>query len=254
MSPTSSLALIQAPNLAVSHGFGTRQGGVSTGRFAGLNLGLSSGDEPARVEENRRRFLAALEAEPGSVCGLSQVHGDRVFQGEPCWFEEEADAAVSDDPGLLLVVGAADCFPLLYYDPRSGAVGAAHCGWRGSLAGLAAKVVGELAARYGSRPGDIRVAVGPGIRGPCYQVSADVAESFLAQGFAPSVATPDGPGHYRLDLAAANRAALLAAGVAPEHLWDSGLCTHCDAARFYSYRRDRGETGRHWAAIRAAAR
>ncbi|MDQ3461176.1 MAG: peptidoglycan editing factor PgeF [Deinococcota bacterium] len=252
MTRSHTVSLIRAPNLGAPHGFSTRQGGVSEGAFAGLNLGLSSGDEPERVEENRRRFLAALDAVPERVCGLSQVHGARVLEAAPCWFEEEADASVSDDPGLLLVVGAADCFPLLFYDPRGGAVGAAHCGWRGSLEGVAAEVVAHMKGRYGSRPDDVRVAIGPGIRGPCYQVSAEVAEGFLARGFPPAVVAPDGPGHYRLDLAGVNRAALIAAGVRAAHIWDSGLCTHCDATRFYSHRRDRGKTGRLWAAIRLA--
>jgi polyphenol oxidase len=244
-----SLAFITAPNLRVPHGFSTRAGGVSTGPYAALNLGLSTGDDRTCVEENRRRFAAAFGLGLERACALSQVHSDRVILAEPSLCIHEADAAVTDEEDLLLVVSAADCLPLLFFDPSKGAIGAAHCGWRGSLAGLAAKVVAEMVRRYGSSPESVRVALGPGIRGPCYQVGAEVAEAFTARGFEHALG-PDDEGRYLLDLALVNRLVLTLAGVSEAHIWDSGLCTHCDASRFYSHRRDLGKTGRHWAGIR----
>jgi YfiH family protein len=243
---------LTAPHLPLPHGFSTRRGGVSGGAYASLNLGLSTGDQPRHVEENRIRFLSLFGAGKAQTCGLSQVHSDRVIKAEASWFDLEADGSVTNNPELLLVISGADCFPLLFFDPVKGAVGAAHCGWRGSLAGIAANVVLAMAAHYGSSPKSIRVAIGPGIRGPCYEVSAEVAESFFQRGFPPAVAKPDG-NRYRLDLVGANRDALQKVGVLEANIWDSGLCTHCDNTRFYSYRRDGSKTGRLWAAIRLPA-
>lgn len=241
--------VLTAPGLVWPHGFTLRSGGVSQGAFASLNLGLSSGDDPDRVRANRDAVLAGLGTSREQVCAFHQVHGARVLDGTPSWFTERADAATTATPGRLLVVSVADCLPLLFFDPANGAVGAAHCGWRGTLAGLAGEVVARMAQRYGSRPEDLSVAIGPGIQGACYQVGDEVVAAFRRAGFPESLATPDADGRHRLDLAAANRWLLGRAGVGPGRIWSSGLCTHCDTERFYSHRRDAGETGRHWAFI-----
>jgi len=241
------MAFVRAPNLSVPHAFTTRAGGVSGGPFESLNLGLSSGDDPAPVAENRRRVLSAFGTDENSACAFSQVHGSRVLTGRPSWFEEEADAVVTDQPGLLLVVSTADCLPVLFHDPVTGAVGAAHCGWRGTLAGVAGATLTKLTALYGTDPTDVRVAFGPAITAPNYQVGPEVAAAFQDAGF--RAVTPDGSGSFLLDVASANRAQLLRGGVKPDNLWESGLCTYGDPARFYSHRRDRGQTGRHWAVI-----
>lgn len=241
---------IRAPNLSVPHGFTTRVGGVSEGPFASLNLGLSSGDDEVPVAENRRRVLQTFGVSQGQVCAFHQVHGDRVLTATPSWFEEEADAAVSDTPGLLLVVSTADCLPVLFHDPRTGAVGAAHCGWRGTVARLAQRTVEALRKRFGCGPADLRVAFGPAIQRPNYQVGPEVALAFREAGFPNSVLSKDTSGRFLLDVPAANRWLLLESGVRPSNLWDSGLCTHRDT-RFYSHRRDRGRTGRQWGVIAA---
>ncbi len=241
--------------LPVVHGFTTRAGGVSEGAFGALNLGLSSGDKGTHVEENRDALLSELGFARTAVCAFHQVHGDRVLQGAPSWFSEKADGAVSDDPATLLVVSVADCLPVLLHDPVTGAVGAAHCGWRGTVAGLAASVVQRMERDFGSRPPDLRILFGPGVAGACYQVGPEVVERFRAAGFPDKVAWPDAEaGKYRLDIKAANRWNLEQAGVPAGNIVDSGLCTHCQPERFYSYRRDEGVTGRHWAFISAAPR
>lgn len=254
----ASVELLAAPLLTVPHGFATRRGGVSTGPWAGLNLADGTGDEPEAVERNRDALLARFGAERGGVCLLRQVHGDRVVEAGPGWGEVDADAAVSRDPRLLLAIATADCYPLLFHDPASGAVAAAHCGWRGTVLGLAGRVLDELRARYGSDPGDVRVAIGPGICRRCYQVGEEVRAAFREAGFPAELARPDGETdggrRWRLDLAGANRWALLRAGARPEHVVVLDACTACDPARFYSHRRDRGVTGRHWSAIRAPER
>ncbi len=249
-----SVARFFTAHLPVLHGFTTRNGGASRGPFGTLNLGLSSGDRPEVVEGNRDALLSELGFERGQVCAFHQVHGDRVLTGAPSWFTEQADAAVSNDPGTLLVVSMADCLPVLYHDPVTGAVGAAHCGWRGTVSGLAGKMVGRMAEEFGSRPADLRVTYGPGIAGACYQVGAEVVERFREAGFPEHVAWPDADaGKYRLDIRAANNWVLERAGVAAANIVDTGLCTHCQPERFYSHRRDDGVTGRHWAFISARA-
>lgn len=242
-------------SLPVVHGFTTRAGGVSGAPFHALNLGLSSGDDPAAVERNRDLLLAELGFERASVCAFHQVHGHRVLDGAPSWFVERADAAVTADPHTLLVVSVADCMPVLLHDPRTGAVGAAHCGWRGSVAGLAGGVVRRMEESFGTDSAHLQVLLGPAVAGACYQVGAEVVERFVAAGFPNHVAWPDAePNKFRLDIGAANRWVLEQAGVRPEAITDLGLCTHCEPERFYSYRRDGGVTGRHWAFISPRAR
>lgn len=241
-------APLTAPALGAPHGFTTRAGGVSAGPFASLNLGLSSGDDPALVERNRDALLTRLGFAREQVCIFDQVHGDTVLGGDPSWFGAEADAAVTDREGVLLVVSSADCVPVLFHDPTRGVVGAAHCGWRGTVRRLAAKVVAVMAERHGSRPEDVRVALGPCMRGGCYQVGPEVVEAFAAAGHPPGCWRPDpaAAGRWLLDLPAANAAALAGAGVPAANVHDLGLCTHCEPERFFSHRRDRGVTGRHW--------
>lgn len=244
------LERLTASNLPIPHAFFSRVGGRSEGPFQGLNLGLSSGDRPEKVAANRDMALSAFGASRATTCAFHQVHSARVLEAEPSWFELEADAAVTDNPDLLLVISVADCFPLLFFDARVPAVGAAHCGWRGTVKGIAGAAVEKMTALYGSRPEDIRVAIGPGIRRDCYQVGAEVVAAFKEAGFPTEVAVPDDEGRFRLDLAVANRWLLTRVGVKDEHVEDLGLCTHCEPSRFYSYRRDHGVTGRHWAVIR----
>ena len=253
---------LTAPNLAVPHGFTTRAGGVSAGHYASLNLGLNTGDSPERVAQNRERVLAHFGVPRSQVCVLQQVHGARVVTAEPGWFEREADAAVTDDPGLLLVTSVADCAPLLFHDPVRRVVAAAHAGWRGTVQGVARNVVTALTEQYGSSPANLRVAFGPSIAGPCYQVGPEVKALFDEQGFPETVFTPDAPpdaapdaapddaARYRLDIGAANRYALTQAGVPAANIFDLAACTHCDATRFYSHRRDGLQRGSHWALIK----
>ena len=249
MNPAAQdLDLITAPNLEVPHGFTTRAGGVSEGRFSSLNLGLSSGDAPEQVAANRARVLAAFGKTQGQVCAFNQIHSARVIEARPTWFEEDADGAVTDNPNLLLVVSAADCAPLLFHDPVQNVVGAAHSGWRGTVAGIAREVVERMGELYGSKPANVRAAIGPCIGGENYQVGEEVVEAFQNAGFPKHIYRPDDEGRFRLELVAANRWLLQEAGLREEHVWDSGLCTVADP-RFFSHRRDAGRTGRGWGVI-----
>ncbi len=230
-----------------------RSGGVSRGPYASLNLGLSVGDDTDAVATNRSLVARHFGVDASRVMRLDQVHGAvvRVAGVDP--IGADGDAIVADDPGWLLAVSAADCLPVLMHDPRSGAVAAVHAGWRGAVAGVASAAVAALRARYGTRSGDLVVWFGAAIRGERYQVGPEVAQAF-AQAGAPEHAVRPDPGHsgrFRADVATLVRAQLLRAGVRPEQVHDSGVCTSADP-RCFSHRRDAGLTGRHWAVIRAA--
>ncbi len=248
----SKLDIITAPNISVSHGFLARKGGVSEGHYKGLNLGLSSGDSEEKVAENREIVLREFGKTQASTCAFHQIHSDKVLTASGCWFEEHADASVTDNPELFLVISVADCMPVLFHDPVKQVVGAAHCGWRGTVERIAAKTVAKMEADYGSRAEDIQVAMGMGIRQKSYQVGAEVVEAFVEAGFERddvAMVDPEDAKRFRLDVAAANKIQLLEQGVLEENLWDSGLDTYEDSNRFYSHRRDKGLTGRHWACI-----
>lgn len=236
------LPLLTTP-LPTPHGFTTRTGGVSEGPFYSLNLSKATGDDPEKVAENQRRVLALFGNPP--VAGLRQVHGTQVHwvEGPGVW---EGDGLLTTTPGLLLRVGVADCYPLLLYHPK-GAVGALHAGWRGTVGGILPKVVALLKER-GFDPAGLRLAIGPGIGGACYQVGEEVAEAFLKEGL-PTF-RPDEEGRYRLDLLAALFLQAQRLGIPKAHIHAVGLCTHCDP-RLFSHRRDRGRTGRMWGVIMA---
>jgi YfiH family protein len=160
----------------------------------------------------------------------------------------EADALITGDPGVTLGVFVADCIPALIVDPRTGAVAAAHAGWRGTVAGVLPAVVRALADAFGARPADLRVVLGPAIGPCCFEVGPEVAREFEAvvDGTADAdivLPSPRGvAGKWHIDLKAANRLLLARAGVAPDAVDATSDCTCHDPVRFFSYRRDR-ETG-----------
>jgi YfiH family protein len=192
---------------------------------------------------------------------LKQVHGNQavvIRRGEDGWrrssVPSEADILLSDDPGIALAVQVADCVPLLFADRRTGAVAAAHAGWRGTAANVAATTVAALGREFGSRPGDLVVAHGPSIGACCYVVGEELIESFRRAGCGDQVDRwflKDVEGDLRLDLWAANRDQLAAAGVPPANVHQSRLCTASHPALFASYRRDGPGTGRLAGVIRA---
>ena len=231
--------------LEVPHGFTTRQGGVSPAPYDSLNLGLSTADSPEHVIENRKRVLAAFGDPP--TIALNQVHGNQVHVVETAgtW---EGDGVLTARPGLLLRVTVADCYPILLHDPVKHVVGALHAGWRGVASGILPRALELMRSRYGSSPDTIRVAVGPGISGPNFQVGSEVLEQFERVGLAFAWPDPQHPGRYRLDLEQAIRNQALRGGVAPQNYWALGRCTYADP-QFFSHRRDRGQTGRMWALI-----
>ncbi|MCY1035522.1 peptidoglycan editing factor PgeF [Corallococcus sp. BB11-1] len=243
----STPAFLTSALLPVPHGFATREGGVSQGPYASLNLGFSVGDERARVEENHRRLALAVGAKLGALGRVSQVHGDRVLEvrGEPDDVLRptlgEADALWTQEEGSWVAVGTADCVPVLLVDPEGRRVAAVHSGWKGTDLEISARTVEALVAK-GSRPERLLAAVGPCIQACCYEVSVELGERFRAR-FGPDVVREGVKPH--LDLPRAVRASLLKAGLQAGHVDVLQVCTACDRERFFSHRRDAGLTGRH---------
>lgn len=245
----SNSLLLLTSSLSVPHGFTTRQGGVSDSYYSSLNLGLSTGDNAEVVEKNRDVVLKHFGVSRSQVSILEQVHGNTVVVAEAAWHKHKADAQITNDPDLLLVIGMADCLPILLYDSVQKVVGAAHAGWRGTSLKIAANVVEKMGSEFGSSPETIYVAMGPAICRDNYQVGSEVFEAFTKSGFPTTVFEPDGE-RYRLDLVAANKFVLGQAGVLPENIEALNLCTFADQEKFYSHRRDGQKRGSHWAVIK----
>jgi len=234
----SEIKIIRCPLIPAAHGFSTRSGGVSAAPFDSLNLGGTE-DVQAHIDENRRRFIRALGFDPNRVARLHQVHGADVLIAKPG--RQTGDALVTNERGLALAVGAADCYPLLFHDPVANVAGAAHAGWRGTLARIAKNTV-EKMITLGADAKNIRVAIGPGICRKNYEVSEEVIAQFVAAGFPERCWTK-----RQLDLLEANRFVLRESGILAEHTWALDRCT--TEADFFSYRRDKGRTGRMWGVI-----
>jgi YfiH family protein len=226
-------ALTSAALLA-RHGFFTRRGGVSTGHWASLNCSLSGQDDPAAVAENRDRVRQALDA--AALLGVHQVHGTAVVTVTEPWpagAGAQADAMVTDRPGLALGVITADCTPVLLQDRDAGVIGAVHAGWRGAVAGVLEATVAAM-RRLGAGRTSIAAAIGPSIRQPSYEVGADLRDAVLARdGEDGRFFTPGRPGHWQFDLAGYCAARL--AGIAVVDVIDAD--TGADPHRFFSHRR-----------------
>jgi YfiH family protein len=225
--------------LPVPHGFFTRAGGVSAGRFASLNCSLSGRDDADAVRENRRRAADALGTAPGALVGLTQVHGIAVATVESPWpldARPEADAMVTDRPGLLLGIVTGDCAPVLFADAEAGVIGAAHAGWRGAVAGVIEATLDAMEA-LGARRARIAAAIGPCIGQPSYEVGPDLRDAVLARdpGDARFFAGGARPDRWMFDLPGYCAARLAAAGVA-RAAW-IGRDTLAEEADFFSHRR-----------------
>jgi YfiH family protein len=237
------------PRDGFTHGFPERTGGVSTGLRASLNLGMRWGDDRDNVEHNRRLVAEQAGYDPAQLQVTRHVHGTSVWTvGEPLADGAEFDGLVCDRVGAVLGAFAADCIPLLFAEPDARVCGAAHAGWRGTVAGVARNVVDRMQA-LGARPDRIRVALGPSIGACCFEVGPEVVEAFRAAfGELAGMVVP-GPRKDHIDLRVATRAVLERAGVRPADIDDRPPCTRCEPARFFSYRRDGQAGGVHMAFI-----
>lgn len=260
------------------HGFSTRRGGFSRAYGKGdLNLGFTPHDSRAAVQRNRAVFLRQLGAVVKGripalwpLITLRQIHSDIIHcvdsvPGEPL----VGDGLLTATPRLLLAIQTADCLPVILVDRKRHAVGVFHAGWRGTVKRIVEKGVGEMFRRFGSRAGDLQAAIGPGVQGCCYEVGEEVRIKFESQfAYAASLfrevkesdpvrekypllfLTARAPGHSELpvkiflDLVEANRRQLMAAGVAAKNIEACGPCTNCHTELLFSYRAEKGKTGR----------
>jgi YfiH family protein len=295
---TNGLQILESPALArlnwLVHGFSTRPGGTSelktleNGRNVNenvLNLGFTDWDVRDRVLENRDKFFRAIGAGKMRIVALRQIHSDLVHVVDSVNDARmavlshdaapQADALITRERGVLLVVQTADCVPILLADTKRRVVAAIHSGWRGTVKRIAEKTLGRMQMEFGTNPADVIAVVGPGIGQSCYEVGTEVAAEFHAQfpnarewfeGPFDSLSDGDNdpnwlpwltmkpPGHapppprVHLDLIAANRAILGAAGIPIANMFSSDYCTACHSHLFFSYRKERN-TGRLMAAI-----
>jgi hypothetical protein len=284
-----AVSVLRSGNLAslpwLVHGFSTRVGGTS--RAYGkrdLNLGFTKHDSKAAVARNRALFLRELadsgnhrrgkESEvPAStwhLVTLRQVHSDIIHHIDSVPDEVlVGDGLMTSTPGLLLAIQTADCIPIILADSKRHAIGVFHAGWRGTAKRIVEKGVGEMQRWFGSKPRDLKAAIGPGVHGCCYDVGEEVRDAFESQfSYAASLfrevkesdpvrekypllfLTARAPGHSELptkiflDLVEANRRQLLAAGVPRKAIEGSPLCTSCRTDLLFSYRAEKGKTGR----------
>ncbi len=230
---------LRSPILPTPHGFFTRQGGVSDGPFASLNCSLSGPDARDSVLENRARAARAVGAAPARLVGLTQVHGAEAMRVEAPWEPgagPRADAMVTDRPGLALGIVTADCAPVLFADPASGVIGAAHAGWRGAVAGVLETTIAAMCALGAARE-RIAAAIGPCIGQASYEVGADLWDAVLGRNAADRRFFAPGRSdcRWQFDLAGYCGACLAASGIA--RVATLGADTAADAARFFSHRR-----------------
>ena len=229
------------------HGFSTRKGGVSLPPWDTLNLGIGRGDDDAAVLENYRRFCEAIGTDLRRTVLSRQIHEATVHRctaadaGKGLFSERDytADALITQEPGLPLVVFSADCGIILLHDPIHQAVGAVHAGWRGCAAGILKKTVQAMTEAFGSRPAELVAAIGPCIGPCCFETDDDVADAMLSA-LGPDDARPylerRGP-KWHVDLGGLNRQWLLRAGLLPSHVEICGLCTACHPDLFWSHRK-----------------
>lgn len=237
------LEYLASDSIAVPHCFTTRLGGVSGGYLASMNIGTHRGDALENVLRNYAILGQAIGFSPEKLVLTRQKHTDIILQvGAAQWGAGLAapelsvcDGLITNVPGTALTVFTADCTPILLYDPVTGAVGAAHAGWRGTAAGIAAKTVRAMVDAFGCRPGDIRAAIGPNIGQCCFQTDEDVPCAMQeALGKEAKAHIQKTENKYYVNLKSLNARILRDAGVISIDI--STECTHCAPARFWSHR------------------
>ncbi len=255
-----TLPLLRFPSLAaypgLVHAVSTRQGGVSTGSYASLNLSTSTGDSRENVDANHRRLAAALDLPRERFTTTWQVHGTHVVRATAQTVGgmlDKADGIVTDTPGLPLTQRYADCTPLIVYDSRRYAVGLGHAGWRGTVAGMATALVQAMTAQFSSDPADLVAVIGPAIGPCCYEIGQEVVDE-VRRAFPSANSLLSRPANgaaassgWHFDLWAANRWQLDQAGVAQVEV--AGICTRCQHETFFSHRGDGPVTGRFGAVV-----
>lgn len=237
-----SLEYLTAPNLNIPHAFTTRLGGVSEGVFASLNIAMHRGDCEENVKRNYEILAETLGFDPNNLVLTRQTHSDIVravtkndTRGIDHLNYPECDALITNDAGCALVVFTADCTPILLWDSVTGAVGAVHAGWRGTVYDIAGKTVLAMRERFGCAPHNIRAAIGPNIGYCCFETDSDVPSALLSEFGSEAEQFISQTGEkYHVDLKSVNALALRRAGVTDIEI--SEECTMCRPDRFWSHR------------------
>jgi YfiH family protein len=242
--PAASLPILKAWEIAgLSHGFMGREGGVSRGVYATMNLARWIGDDPPAVEENWRRWRR-LNPDSRTVARLKQVHGNvvHVVGTHDDGARTEGDGMVTSQSGMMLGIFTGDCVPILMVDAEHHIAAALHAGWRGTLSGIAGEGVHAMVA-MGARPEDIRAAMGPAIGGCCFEVETALADRFAAEIPDAREHTRAGrPGKAFISLRSIIRGQLERAGLRRDTIVSAGPCTKCAADRYFSRRAAGGVT------------
>lgn len=240
----------------VRHLFSTRFGGVSEGIYRSMNLSYTRGDKKEAVDENFRRIAAVLSCSVEDIVCSDQTHttnlrvagrrdGGKGITGPKDY--RDVDGLLTDEPGVYLATFYADCVPLYFVDKKRRAIALAHSGWRGTVARMGQCVVEKMREVYGTDPADLVAVVGPSICQECYEVGEDVAEAFTEafcrQGQAEELLLKKGGGKYQLDLWRANELVLTEAGISPENIQVTDLCTCHNSRYLFSHRASRGQRG-----------
>lgn len=234
----------------ISHLFTTRTGGVSVGDLWCMNLSFTRGDDPANVSENYERIGKVLGCAPERMVASHQTHTTNIRRvteadcGKGITSDrdyEDVDGLVTNVPDISLVTYFADCVPLYFVDPEHRAIGLAHSGWKGTAGKMGACMVKRMQEEFGSKPEQLIAAIGPSICVDCYEVSEDVALQFSE--YQNTVFPGKEPGKYQLNLWEANRQILLRAGILPEHISVTDICTCCNPGYLFSHRASKGKRG-----------
>lgn len=232
----------------VRHGFSTRLGGVSEGCYSSLNLSFTRGDSEDAVRENYRRIAAAIGVKCENMVFSQQTHTINVRvvteQERGMGFTRpveytDVDGLVTNVPDICLVTFYADCVPLYFVDPVKRVIGLSHSGWRGTVGKIGKETVRMMRQQFGSNPADILAAIGPSICMDCYEVSEDVILKFrenFAGVYWKDLFYKKENGKYQLDLWKANEIVFAEAGILPEHMAVTNVCTHCNSNLLYSHR------------------
>lgn len=242
---------------AFLHGFSTRLGGVSEGPLYSMNFSPSKGDLKENIKENYCRIADAIGFSPENLVLSYQTHTTNVRmvteadRGKGFTKERnytDVDGLITNVPGLVLATFYADCVPLFFLDPVHRAIGLSHSGWRGTVGKIGKVTLERMREAYGTDPADVIAAIGPSICQDCYEVSSDVIDAFREQfpeNCWDALFYEKKDGKYQLNLWEANRVILTEAGVLPEHLSVTDLCTCCNPEFFYSHRASHGKRGNH---------
>jgi hypothetical protein len=238
-----SLKIIQFDNLKshsyLAHAFSTRIGGFSHHPYQSMNLGLTCGDDPQIVQNNRDKYFNYLDIPQDLLVFPVQIHSDNIQIVNTPGIVNDCDALITQTTDLFLTIQTADCFPVFVFDPLTMTIAIIHSGWKSSAVNIAGKTIQKMKTEFGVDPSEVIAGIGPGVQTQNFQVDEPVYKQFKSKYF-----TPDGPGHYKMDLQQVIFDQLIATGLSKYNIERNSDCTYEKHELYYSYRRDGQNSGR----------